>query len=143
MNFRNYLYWVILVVLLIWGPINDSWPAWLVIRIGYIILVPLIVWYLIGWAWNYWKPNEKLETNLKRILSGLICCVLLIFAVLEANSKIHIGNTKWIRTRDGTEAIGDDIVLQGPDWVIVLVLVIIAMLFLWFGVVKNRASQSD
>ena len=35
MTFRNYLAGTIFIVLLVWGPIDHSWPVWLAIRIGY------------------------------------------------------------------------------------------------------------
>lgn len=137
MNFRNYLAGTIFVVLLIWGPIDHSWPAWLVIRIGYLILVPLSVWLLLGWVWNHWQPNKKLEITLERILSGIVCIALFAFAIHEIISKTHIGNTQWIQTRDGTEAVGDDIILPGPDWVNIFVIVVIALIVLWFGVLRK------
>ena len=143
MTFRNYLSGTILVVLLIWGPIEHSWPAWLAIRIGYLILVPLTVWFLLGWAWNYWQPNDKIEVLLNRFLSGMICIALFTLAVLEATSKKHIGNTQWIRTWDGAEAVGEDILLQGPDWVTVFIIATIALFVLWLGVIKRGKKSND
>src|SRR5688500_10947168 len=116
MNLRNYLEGTIFALLLIWGPLAHSWPAWLAIRIGYLILVPLACWFILGWIWNYFQPSSKLEITLERILSGVIFIGLLTLAVLEATSKTHIGNTQWVRTRDGMEAVGDDVVVQGPSW---------------------------
>jgi hypothetical protein len=142
MGFRTYLVVTIMVALLIWGPINHSWPAWLAIRIGYLIVVPTMVWLLLRCLWNYWQPNSKTEIVLERILSGLICVTLFTLAFLEATSKMHIDNTKWIQTRDGMEAIGDDIVVKGPDWGNALIIVIIALLVLWFGVLKKGTKTS-
>jgi succinate dehydrogenase hydrophobic anchor subunit len=142
MTFRNYLAGTIFAVLLIWGPIDHSWPAWLAIRIGYVILLPLVVWLLLGWVWNHWQPNNKLEIILERILSGIICITLFVLAALEVTSKIHIGNTQWIQTRDGMEAVGDDIVLQGPDCGNAFVLAGIAILVLWFGVLRKGVKTS-
>ena len=124
------------------GPIDNSWPAWLAIRIGYLILVPLLVWLLIGLVWNYWQPSNKTDTTLQRVLSGTICFALFILAGLEATSKTHIGNTKVIQTRDGMEAVGDDIVLPGPDWGNVFVIMLIAALVLWFGVLRKGKKAS-
>jgi hypothetical protein len=142
MGFRTYLVVTIMVALLIWGPINHSWPAWLAIRIGYLIVVPTMVWLLLRCLWNYWQPNSKTEIVLERILSGLICVTLFTLAFLEATSKMHIDNTKWIQTRDGMEAVGDDIVVKGPDWGNALIIVIIALLVLWFGVLKKGTKTS-
>lgn len=142
MTFRNYLAGTIFVILLILGPIDHSWPVWLAIRIGYLILIPLLVWLLLGWLWNFWQPSDKVEITLSRILSGLICIALFTLAILEATSKTHIGNTQWIRTRDGMEAVGEDIVLSGPDYGTVFIIIVIALLVLWFGVLKKGAKSS-
>lgn len=40
------------------------------------------------------------------------------------------------------EAVGDDIVLPGPDWGNVFVIVVIALLVLWFGVLKKGIKAS-
>lgn len=143
MVFRNYLTWVIFIILLIWGPLDHSWPVWIVIRIGYLILIPIFVWMLVGWVWNYRQPSEMVENTLERILSGLICIGLFTLAIIEATSKTHIGNTQWIRTRDGMEAVGDDIVLPGPDYLLVYIIVVIALLVLWYGVLKKSTKTSD
>ncbi len=143
MGFRDYLSGTIFIVLFIWGPINHSWPSWFLVRSGYLILVPLTVWLLLRWLWHHWEPNKKTENTLERILSGIICITLFVFAFLAAISKDHFGNTQVIRTRDGMEDVGDYIVLPGPDWGNVFLLVIFALLVLWFGVIKNEANSSD
>jgi hypothetical protein len=143
MAFRKYLVGTIFAVLLIWGPIDHSWPLWLAIRIGYLILVPLAVWLSLGWIWYHWQPNNKLENTLERILSGIICIALFTLATLEAISETHVGNTQQIQTRDGMEDVGEDILLQGPDWGNVFILVIIAILLLWLGVLKKGAKTSE
>jgi hypothetical protein len=143
MNFRNYLAGTIFVILLIWGPIDDSWPVWLAIRIGYLILIPLLVWLLVSWVWSYWQPNDKVEITLERILSGLICIALFTLSILKATSKTHIENTQWVRSRDGVEAVGDDFVAPGPDYGTIFILVVIALFVLWYGVLKKGANSSD
>lgn len=142
MAFRNYLAVTIFFVLGIWGPIDDTWTAWLAIRIGYLILVPLIVWLLLGWIWKKWQPIDKTEISLIRILSGINSIVLFSIAILEATSKTHIGNTQYIQTRDGIEAVGDYILLPGPDWGGVLIALLFAVLFLWFGVIKLKITTN-
>ena len=131
------------MVLLIWGPIDYSWPAWLAIRTGYLILIPMVVWLLLGWVWNYWQLSKKLDTTLETILSGIICITLIVLAVLEATSKIHIRNTRLIQTKDGMEGVGDGLLAKGPDWGIVLFLVVVALLFFWFGVLRKGFKTSD
>lgn len=77
------------------------------------------------------------------MLSGIISVGLFILAILEATSTTHFGNTQTIRTRDGYEDVGDYIELSGPDYGNVIVIVIIAMLFLWIGVVKYNSKTSN
>lgn len=143
MFFRNYLAWTIFILLLIWGPINHSWTAWLLIRASYLILLPLLVWLLLKWIWDKWQPSRKIETALERILSCSIVVLLIILALIEANSKTHTENDQWIQTRDGMEAVGNEILVPGPDWFNVFMLVSIAVLFLWLGVFKRRDKSSN
>lgn len=143
MTFRNYITGTIFIIILIWGPIDHSWNNWLLIRTSYLILIPLVVWLLLRWIWNHWQPTDKLETILNRILSATISVGLLILAILEATSTTHIDNTQTIRTRDGYEDVGDYIELPGPDYRNVFVIVIIAILFLWFGVLKYNSKSSN
>lgn len=107
MSFRNYLTGTIFVILLLWGPIDDSWSGSLMIRISYLILIPLIVWVLFGWIWSRLQPADKFEVSLNRILSAIISVGLFILAVIEATSATHLANTRTIRTRDGYEDVGD------------------------------------
>ena len=61
MGCRNYLVGVLVFVLLIWGPIDHSWPAWLAIRTGYLIAIPLATWFLLAWIWRVWQPDAASE----------------------------------------------------------------------------------
>ena len=58
----------------------------------------------------------------------------MVLAILEAKADSHYGNTMW--TPDG-EAVGEDIVLKGPNWGNVLLLSIVAGFALWFSVAKK------
>lgn len=143
MKFRAFLTLTVLFLLLIWGPIDHSWPYWLAVRIGYLVLVPLLVWALVGWLWARWSPSAKREHSLNCILSGLISIALLAFAFLEATSKTHVGNTQWIGTQNGMEAVGDDIVLHGPDYTNVFLLTVFALLFFGLGVLRKRPKPQN
>ena len=48
MGSRKYLVGVLVVALLIWGPIDHSWPAWLLIRIGRVIAIVCLTSVLIS-----------------------------------------------------------------------------------------------
>lgn len=141
MSSRKYLVGVLVVALLIWGPIDHSWPAWLVIRIGYLIAIPLAAWFLLGWIWRLWQPDVASENRLERALGGATGGVLVVMAILAAMADTHIGNTMWVRTRDGMEAVGDDIVLPGPDWGSVIMLIAAAGFAFWFSIAKRESKQ--
>ncbi len=141
MEFRKYLAGVTFVALLFWGPIDYSWPAWLAIRIGYIIVIPFLIWLILGWIWSRWELSPKVEYILTRVLAAMIFITLVVYAILEATSKTHVGNTKWIQTREGMEAVGDDIILTGPDWFNVLIFVAIAAFVFWFGVLDKGSKD--
>ncbi len=142
MFFRQYLATIIFISLLIWGPIDHSMKGWLIIRSSYLILIPLLIYFLLGWIWNIWEPSKPVENILERTLSGLICIALIITAIFEATSDMHLGNTKWIQTRDGMEAVGDDIIVSGPSWGNVLIILLISILVFWFGVLKKHIKNS-
>ena len=61
-------------------------------------------------------------------------------SIFEINAKRHIGNTKLIQTRDVMEAVGDDMILNGPDYGNALILIIIAICVFWFGVLKRKSK---
>jgi hypothetical protein len=49
-----------------------------------------------------------------------------------------------IRTRDGMEEVGDNIILPGPDWTNVIILAGLALLFLWhciFGISTKKPEK--
>jgi hypothetical protein len=66
--------------------------------------------------------------------------VFLVLAILEAMADTHLGNTMWVRTRDGMEAVGDDTNVPGPDWGNVLMLLMIAGFAFWFTVAKRESK---
>ena len=126
---------------MIWGPIDHSWPAWLAIRIGYLIGIPLIALFVLHLIWRAWKPDEASEDRLQRTLASLTYGLFLVFAFLAATTKTHVGNTEWIQTRDGMEAVGDDVDLSGPDWSAVLMLAAAAGFAFWFSATKKESKK--
>lgn len=141
MFFRQYLVTAIFIALLMWGPIDHSMKGGLIIRLAYLIIIPLVIYFLLAWVWDKWEPSMKVEDILERTLSGLICGFLILMALFEARSKEHIGNTKWIQTREGMEAVGDDIVLKGPDTGQIVMLIVFAILVFVFGVMKIKTKD--
>lgn len=141
MSSRKYIVGMVFVALLIWGPIDHSWPAWLVIRTSYLVAIPLATWFLVGWIWRVWQPDAVTENRLVRALAGATGGVFVVLAIFGAMAETHIGNTMWFRTRDGMEAVGDDIVLSGPDWGNVIMLIGAAGFAFWFSIAKRESKQ--
>lgn len=84
------------------------------------------------------SSSKKLGHALKRVLYGVICVFLLMYAYRKATSETHIGNTEVIQTRDGTEDVGEDIILPGPDWGGVFLAVFIGYIIFRYGVLQKK-----
>jgi hypothetical protein len=142
MMFKKYLTGTILALLLIWGPVDHSWPNLLFVRIGYLIALPLIIYLLIGWIWKLCQPSDKIEDALNRILSVIICAGLFVLAFLEATSTTHFVNTETIRTRDGYEDVGDYIAVPGPDYANAIIIALVGVMFFWLGVLRKGSKTT-
>jgi hypothetical protein len=139
MSIRNYLVGVLAFVLLIWGPIDHSWPVWFSIRALYLIAVPTAAWFILSWTWKVWHPGPLTENRLTRTLAGATAGALFVGAILAAQTNHHFECTHEVRTRDGYECAGDYVLVPGPDWGQALVLTLAAGFAFWFGV---RADDS-
>jgi len=137
MTSQKYLVGVVFLSSLIWGPIDHSWPSWLAIRISYLIVIPVIVWFLLKWIWIIWQPKTEVEDRLIRALTSATSGVLFVLAILELKSDTHIGNTMWIQTHEGREAVGDDIILRGPDWVATIILFVLCAISFGYSISKR------
>ena len=141
MGCREYLVGVLVFALLVWGPIDHSWPAWVVIRTGYLIAIPVAIWFFLAGIWRVWQPDVASENRLKRILAGATSAALLVLAFFEAVADTHVGNTKYVRSYTGTEAVGDLIILPGPDWFAVVILLAASGFSLWISISKGASKQ--
>ncbi|MCR9296363.1 MAG: hypothetical protein NXI32_26940 [bacterium] len=61
MDSRKLIVGIVAIVLLIWGPLDHSWPWWFAIRTGYLILVPLSIWFFLGWLKKDWQLDPDLD----------------------------------------------------------------------------------
>ena len=143
MSFINYLTKIIFLSLLFFGPLDYSWPAWFAVRIAYLILIPILFRLLLKWTWGYFKPSLKFENSLHLLLSGIIVIVFLFIAYQEVSSTSHIGSLYSRLTRDGHETFGPDILITGPNRLNVFFSILIALLVLWFGIIKRINNNSE
>jgi len=143
-NFSKYSAVTIFIILGLWGPSDDSWPYATYIRIGYMYLIPVGFMFLSNVILNKINASSSLEDKLERFLWAVNGIVLLIIAYSGATSDWHLGNTHYIQTRDGYEAVGEDVMLEGADWLGVIVLLFLAIMFFWYGVIRpeKKASKS-
>ena len=140
--FRKYFAGALGVALGLWLPWSFppglSQPAFGYVRIACIVGIPLTVWFILGWIWRVREPDATTEERLERGLAAAIGGVLLVMAVRAQMADTHIGNTKWVNTRDGPEAVGDDVVMQGPDHKLFTVLILGAGVAFIFSLPKDH-----
>jgi hypothetical protein len=134
MKNRGYIVTVVTILLLIFGPVDDLWPFWLVIRIGYLIIIPLVTWFLLALIWKIWMPTDEAERRLSRTLAGITSGIFISMAIFAGYSESHLGNTQVVRSLDGYEDVGDYILLPGPDWGSVFLYTIIAVIAFWVSI---------
>lgn len=97
---RKYIVAFVAVVLLIWGPLDHSWPWWFAIRIGYLILVPLGVWHLLGWLWRDKQPelNDAHMEAIKPMAIASVATIALWYCIpplyVEMQISLHGKETK-------------------------------------------------
>lgn len=141
MTARKYIVAVLAVVLLIWGPIDRSWPVWLLIRSGYLVGIPLGTWFILALIWRYWKPDSTTEDRLTRALFAATAGALLMGAVFLSKRESHVGNTEWVETRDEIIPIGDDITLPGPPPGSVFMVLLFSGFFFFLSVAEMREPR--
>ncbi|MCF8241354.1 MAG: hypothetical protein K9J16_08195 [Melioribacteraceae bacterium] len=140
MNSIKFIVTIMFLILLIWGPIFYSLEYWLIIRILYLVLIPTLSWFLLQWLWGIWKPSHRVEIKLERTLAFLTSLILFSLAIIEFMSDSHLGNTLWVRSIEGREAVGEDIILDGPNWATVIILLIGSGFSLWLGFVNKEKN---
>jgi hypothetical protein len=128
----------VVVALTLWGPLEHSWPAWLAIRLAYLVTVPVAVWFGLGYVWKIWRPDSAAENRLSRTLAGAVAGMLLVFAWLQLHRPYHFECTEYARSIDGQECVGDDVALPGPDWSVVLMLVVASGGAFWVSARRNE-----
>jgi hypothetical protein len=134
MGIRKFSVGVVAFILLIWGPIDQSWPFWLAIRLLYLIAVPTTVWFVLSWIWRVWQPDGAAEDRLMRTVAGAVAGVLFFGAILAAQRKHHFECTQEVQNWDGRECVGAFQLVPGPDAGGAILLAGAGALALWFGV---------
>lgn len=138
---RQFLVGLFAAVLLVFGPIDHSWPFWLGIRTGYLVALPVALWFLLRFVWVRWQPDSADEDRLKRTVAGALGGALLVGGVLVAQAAYHDVCTQTVNTRDGSECVGDYVRVKGPDVVQVVFMFGAASVALWLGMRRDPESR--
>ncbi len=114
-----------------------GWPA-----IALLIIGPVAAWLLLIFVWKQWRPDFAAEDRFGRAVAGVTAGVLLVASGLATQEQTHEVCTQSVRTRDGTECVGDYVEEPGADYFQVLVLVSLAATAFWLSV-SGAAKSSD
>lgn len=128
---RNFLTVLFALLLLDWNlvPVEPLWA-----RLGYTVVLTLLVWFALLRTWRHWKPDAKAEDRTRRTIAGGIAGAAIVSAVLTLKATEHYECTQEVRTRDGTECVGDYVIVPGPDRGGAFIYGLIAVFAVWFGV---------
>jgi hypothetical protein len=125
------------IVVALWGPSFDDLPYGIVLRIVSVTLIPFLFSIGLNFVWEEYLPSQKINDFLNRLLSLIWGVVLIYIAYKDYNMPFHYFNDQQILTRDGYEDVGNDVLANGPDRGQVLFEGILAMVFIWFGFIRN------
>lgn len=136
MRARDVISITLFIILIIYGPIFD-WSGALIFRIAYIIVLPYGLWILLGWLSRKFYISEVVDNIAKRTTYILIGIFLIYLGIHFFNAKTHYDNTRWVSTDDGAQAVGEDIVVQGPDYTMAVILFGLGIIVVVFTTFSN------
>lgn len=82
--------------------------------------------------------EPEIKKRLRRSLASAAAGILLVMAIIEAMAVTHDDNTKWIRTHEEMIPAGDNIVVSGPDWGAVIMLIAASGITFWLSVDRSK-----
>ncbi len=140
---RSFLVGLVFFILLIWGPIDRAWPLPMLIRIAYLVAVPVVASFVLALIWRRWNPDTATENRLTCVIAGAIAGALFVGAAIALQADHHFECDQEVRTRDGTECVGDYVLVPGPDRGGALLMVGIGAFAAWFGIKHDDAEPAD
>lgn len=103
-------------------PWGTPHPAFV---IAIIFGTPVAMWLI----WNkWWKPDAEQDRAYRLVFHGLISGVFLAFAYRTSLKDSHSDCSHWVRAGSERECVGDWIMVGGPDWFAVFLLLCVAAL---------------
>ena len=133
----SYIVGIICAAIIIFGPVSDNF----IFRSATIILLPAIVWLGLRHYGKKWDMDRVSNDRLSRAISALLGGVFIVLAVLSLNQKYHQECTKEVKTRDGSECVGDFVRVRGSDKSGAFIDLIFAGLALWHAIAKRPETD--
>lgn len=134
-NSRGSILFIFVLVLLIWGPIE---PLGMPVRIAYLIILPIILYFALGYFIKTFGENKILNERLIRGLAAILAGGLLVAAISSFTSEYHSVCDQEVRTRDGSECVGDYVTVKGPDLVGGFFLVLFGGASAWYSIKTHQ-----
>src|SRR5437870_4712102 len=106
----NFLTGLTAFVVMVWGPSGPVWQFPI-----YLLALPVFVWLMLRWIWRSWQPTPIAEDRVCRVIASGIAVAAVVGAVFAMTAKDHYECTQEVRTADGTECVGDNVRVPGPD----------------------------
>jgi hypothetical protein len=107
------LCWLV-CALVLWGPRGSSWQEELMEGI-YFVGLPVATWWALEFTWRFWKPSARTQDLLCRALLVGTAVILLAGVYDALEMPAHYVCSKEVMTRDGTECVGEDVLVPGAD----------------------------
>ena len=129
------------VILLVWGPINHSWQYFWVVHLTTLIVPPYLLFFLLEYLNKRFQLSLEIQKKIEKFFWTGWSVLLIIWAIDIFQTPYHFESTQVIRTRDGMEDVGDSVMLEGADIGGAFILIIMAMIILFFGVYQNNDTE--
>ncbi|OGE31538.1 hypothetical protein A3C59_05335 [Candidatus Daviesbacteria bacterium RIFCSPHIGHO2_02_FULL_36_13] len=139
-NNRSLLVALFTIVLLIWGPID---PYGMVVRIIYLVALPTVLWFSLGYFGKNWKADNQSNNRLARGIAGIIAGALFVGAYLSFAASYHTECTQSVRTRDGSECVGDYVSVPGRDISGTFIYVTLGAVATWYAISKHNDNDTS
>lgn len=111
------------------------------------VLVPLLLggalWLALFVVWQVWHPDRDAEVRFGRAVAGAVAGMFFVASFLATQEAHHVECTRWVRTRDERICVGDDVLVPGPDLVMVLFLAAASAPAFWLAVAAGPWADDE
>lgn len=136
MNTPGVIWFLVTVLALLFLDVADGLPVPWPVVILTVAVATAIVWLALKWSWFRWNPSKHKYDRFQRAIAAGTAGALVVGAYLAFSSPTHDECTQEIRTRDGTECVGEYVTVEGGD-------VQLGVVALGLAVVAFRVSMAS